>query len=106
MLDLGSVYYPLEACSWLLAQHSGEHGLRFIKVLQAQLLRAPSAPSISQAARLYILLHSGQPLQTSFPSPECYLAQINVLSTTDSAPGQISSAVIRVVHGRRKYPQS
>lgn len=105
MLDLGSVYYPLKACSWLLAQQSGEQGLRFIKVLQAQLLRALSAPSISRAAWLYILLHSSAP-QTSFPSPECYLAQINVLNTMDSAPYQISSAVIGVVHGRRKYPQS
>lgn len=39
-----------EACSWLLAQHDGGYGLRFINVLQAQLLWAPSAPSISRAS--------------------------------------------------------
>lgn len=66
MLDLVSVYYPLEACSCLLAQHNREHGLRFIKVLQAQLLQAPSAPSISQAARLCILVHSST-LANEFP---------------------------------------
>lgn len=39
-----------EACSWLLAQPDGGYGLRFINVLQAQLLWAPSAPSISRAS--------------------------------------------------------
>lgn len=46
---------PPEACSWLLAQHNAGYGLRFINVLQAQLLWAPSAPSISwDCAAVYL----------------------------------------------------
>lgn len=59
---------PSEACSWLLARHNGGYRLRFINVLQAQLLWAPSAPSISRgcAERLYISLHSST-LANEFP---------------------------------------
>lgn len=97
---------PLEACSLLLARHDGRYGLRFMNVLQAQLLWAPSAPSISWGCVTCISHCAHQPLQTSFPSsPEFYLAQINILNTADSTPSHIHSVVIVAVHGEEEIPK-
>lgn len=54
--DLGSIYYLPEGCSWLLARHTVGYALRFISVLQAQLLRAPSISQGHPAVYLTALI--------------------------------------------------
>lgn len=70
-------------------------------MLQAQLLQAPSASSISQGC-ISRCAHQTPRWQTSFQSPTFYFTQINVLSAMDCTRGQTSSAVAGVVHDREE----
>lgn len=99
VLDLSSIYYSPRSLQ--LAAGTAQRGIR------AEIYkRASGTAAVGSLGSIHLLGLRGcisrcahQPLQTSFLSPEFYLAQINVLSATDSAPGQISSVVIRAVHG-------